>query len=224
MGALSFRAMGEAHPPPQPDACGANLFGANDRRRRGVGTLVAVVALAVLVAVALASCGGSAPSTSVPAGVDRSLPPSTYAAQEAVLKAWIAGERQFYAYMDEPDAPVLRELAQGMSAAEVFPNAQRYATGASLASELSGLQQMKEQHLIGPKTYHLGTPRITRFSEGQAVVSWCATDSGTTTMAGAPGPLTLDGGTGGARGITMFQIVGRAWKAAGEHSVSVVKC
>lgn len=216
--------MGEAHPPPQPDACGANLFGANDRRRRGVGTLVAVVALAVLVAVALASCGGSAPSTSVPAGVDRSLPPSTYAAQEAVLKAWIAGERQFYAYMDEPDAPVLRELAQGMSAAEVFPNAQKYATGASLASELSGLQQMKEQHLIGPKTYHLGTPRIVEFRGRSATVSSCAYDSGTTTSSGAPGPLTLDGGPGGAHGIAEFVFQGGSWKARSGHSVSVSSC
>lgn len=172
-----------------------------------------------LIAIGLASCSGS-----VPPGVDRALPSSTYAAQEAVLRAWTAGERQFYAYMDEPDARVLREFNAGMSPAQVFSNAQKYATGAALASELSGLKRMKLQHLVGPKAFDLGHPVISSFSGYEATVSWCATDSGTTTRRGTPGPLTLDGGSGGSRGTSKFMMFDSGWKAVGGHSISVSQC
>lgn len=214
MGASSFRAEDQVRLHPPPNSCGEEYPSAKHWWR-----IACVGGLLALITLGLGSCSGS-----VPPGVDRALPSSTYAAQEAVLRAWVAGERQFYAYMDEPDARVLREFDAGMSPTHVFSNAQKYATGAALASELSGLRQMKLRHLIGPKTFDLGHPVISSFSTREATVSWCATDSGTTTPRGTPGPLTLDGGSGGSRGTSTFMIFENAWKAIGGHSISVSQC
>lgn len=214
MGASSFRAEDQVRLHPPPNSCGEEYPSAKHWWR-----IACVGGLLALITLGLGSCSGS-----VPPGVDRALPSSTYAAQEAVLRAWVAGERQFYAYMDEPDARVLREFDAGMSPTHVFSNAQKYATGAALASELSGLRQMKLRHLIGPKTFDLGHPVISSFSKALATVSSCIIDSGTRTASGGRGPLTLDGGTGGARGTDTFVLCQGAWKAAGGHSISVTSC
>lgn len=182
----------------------------------------------LLVALAMAACSGSPPNhpprATAPPGVDRALPKSTYAAQQAVLGAWLAGERQYYAYMDEPAAPLRAKLLAGTTPAELFPNASTYATGPSLQAEYATLKAMKLDLLRGPTTYHLGQPTIAAFTGTSATVASCVTDTGTTTQAGAPGPLTLDGGPGGSRGTSILVRSGGRWKAVSGRSVGVSTC
>lgn len=181
----------------------------------------AALFIAFVVAFTTTSCSSPSP---ISTGVDRSLPPGTYAAQEAVLKAWINGERQYYAYMDEPLAPLRQQLLAGVSPARLFSKVALYATGASLATEIHTLTQMKLQELSGPKSFNLGRPKITSFRSRHAVVSSCVYDSGTTTASGKPGPLTLDGGPGGAEGVSDFEVSRGRWKAYSGTSTSVSKC
>ena len=182
----------------------------------------------LLVALAMAACSGSPPNhpprATAPPGVDRALPKSTYAAQQAVLGAWLAGERQYYAYMDEPAAPLRAKLLAGTTPAELFPNASTYATGPSLQAEYATLKAMKLDLLRGPTTYHLGQLTIAAFTGTSATVAFCGTDTGTTTADGQPGPVTLDGGPGGARGTANLVLVDGRWKAETGQSTSVSSC
>jgi hypothetical protein len=160
----------------------------------------------------------------IDAGIDRSLPRSTYAAQAAVLRAWISGERLYYHYMDEPPAPLRADLIAGEHAGQLFPLARLYATGPSLQSEYLTLMNMKLSLLNGPTHYDLGHPRIVSFTGTKATVAWCATDSGTTTQNGHPGPATLDGGPGGAQGISVFVLMTGHWLGISGSSESVRTC
>ncbi len=174
-------------------------------------------------AATLAACTSSRPSTPRPpskaqivsAGIDRSLPRSTWAAQAAVLRTWIAGERLYYRYMDEPAASLRTDLLAGETPAELFPQAQEYATGSSLQSEYQTLSEMKLDLLRGPTSYNLGQPRIVDFSSHSARISFCIYDTGTTTTSGRPGPPDLDGGSGGTKGYGYFELSGRHWTADG---------
>lgn len=162
--------------------------------------------------------------TTAPPGVNTSYPPSTYAEQEAVLSTWIAAEQQVYAYMDEPPAPLRADLIAGESGGELFPKLSQYYTGAALSSELNGLMNLKLSLLNGPTSFDLGTPRIAAITPSTAVVAFCGTDSGTTTISGKSGPLTLDGGPGGARGTSNFQEVSGSWLIYNFHTVGVTRC
>lgn len=186
----------------------------------------------VTVMIVAASCAsGPAPHRGpwteaqiIDAGIDRSLPRSTYAAQAAVLRAWISGERLYYHYMDEPPAPLRADLIAGEHAGQLFPLARLYATGPSLQSEYLTLMNMKLSLLNGPTHYDLGHPRIVSFTGTKATVAWCATDSGTTTQNGNPGPATLDGGPGGAQGISDFVLMTGHWLGISGSSESVRTC
>jgi hypothetical protein len=160
----------------------------------------------------------------IEAGIDRSLPRSTYAAQAAVLRTWISGEQLYYHYMDEPPAPLRADLIAGEHAGQLFPLARLYATGQSLQSEYLTLMNMKLSLLNGPTRYDLGHPRIISFTGTEATVSWCATDSGTTTQNGNAGPVTLDGGPGGARGTSEFTLTSGRWLGFSGSSESVRSC
>jgi len=162
--------------------------------------------------------------TTAPPGVNTSYPPSTYAEQETVLSTWIAAEQQVYAYMDEPPAPLRADLIAGESGGELFPKLSQYYTGAALSSELNGMMNLKLSLLNGPSSFDLGTPRIAAITPSTAVVAFCGTDSGTTTISGKPGPLTLDGGPGGARGTSNFEEVSGSWLIYNFHTAGVTRC
>jgi len=200
------------------------------RYRRSALYLSRGAATLLLSALTACSAGGSAAprrlseAQIIQLGIDRALPRATYGAQAAVLRTWFAGEQLYYRYMDEPPAPIRADLIAGETAGILFPDARDYATGNSLQSEYLTLMNMKLSLLNGPAHYNLGHPRITSFTGTTATVAWCATDSGTTTQSGRPGPLTLDGGPGGSRGISNFMIVDGSWKGYGGTSISVSHC
>lgn len=162
--------------------------------------------------------------TTAPPGVNTSYPPSTYAEQEAVLSTWIAAERQVYAYMDEPPAPLRADLIAGESGGELFPKLSQYYTGAALSSGLENLMNMKLSLLNGPTTYSLGHPVVLSLTETTAQVASCISDSGTTTSSGQAGPLTLDGGPGGATGVSNLIHMDGSWLIEGGRSTGVAKC
>lgn len=192
------------------------------RRRRGrlLARLVALVSLAL----AAAGCGRSATTSAVLPGINRSLPRSTYRTQQAVLRVWVDGERQLYAYMDRPPGPARLKLRQGIPQAVLWPKLRNEFTGAALSSERQFLANIKNAMLNGPTTYNLGTPSVRDLSGTSATVAFCRMDSGTTTSTGKAGPLVLDGGPGGARGTVELQLTAGAWKIYNLQSVGVNNC
>jgi len=162
--------------------------------------------------------------TTAPPGVNTSYPLSTYAEQETVLSTWVAAEQQVYAYMDEPPAPLRADLIAGESGGELFPKLSEYYTGAALSSGIENLMNMKLSLLNGPTTYNLGHPVVLSLKATTAQVASCISDSGTTTSSGQPGPLTLDGGPGGAKGVSDLIYMDGSWLIEGGHSSGVTKC
>jgi len=162
--------------------------------------------------------------TTAPPGVNTSYPPSTYAEQETVLSTWIAAEKQLYAYMDEPPAPLRADLIAGESGGELFPKLSQYYTGAALNSEINYMMNLKLSLLNGPTSHNLGTPTIRAITNDTATVSSCISDTGTTTSAGQPGPPSLDGGTGGATGSSYLIFENGSWLISGFKSIGVVRC
>lgn len=161
---------------------------------------------------------------SVPAGVNTTYPASTYPEQEAVLATWVAAEKQLYAYMDEPPAPLRADLIAGESGGELFPKLADYYTGAALTSEMLGMINLKLSLLNGPTHYNLGTPSIQSITSSTAILAFCGTDTGTTTSSGAPGPLDMDGGSGGARGESYFSYVNGSWLVYDFKTTGVESC
>jgi hypothetical protein len=152
------------------------------------------------------------------------LPASTASTQQKVLTAWLAAEEQIYAYADEPPAPLRADLVAGQTTADLFPKLDDYYVNPALQSEGIFLLKLKMQWLNGPTSYNFGKPSVTALSATTATVAFCTTDSGTTTAAGLPGPLTLDGGAGGSRGTSMLELVSGSWMIASGQSTGVTKC
>jgi hypothetical protein len=123
------------------------------------------------------------------------------------LKRTLAGEQTLYTYMDEPPAPLRADLVAGQTTTDLFPKLADYFVNPALQSEGIFLLKLKTQLLNGPASYNLGTPTVTSLTTTTATVAFCTSDTGTTTASGQPGPLTLDGGTGGARGTSNLVMV-----------------
>ena len=155
------------------------------------------------------------------------LPAGTASTQETVLKAWLAAEQQLYAYMDEPPAPLRADLVAGETTADLFPKLADYYVNPALQSEGIFLIKLKTQLLNGPTSYNLGSPSVTALTATTATVAFCTSDTGTTTAAGTPGPLTSrrnDPAVGGVRGTSDLVLVGGSWKIASGQSTGVAKC
>jgi hypothetical protein len=152
------------------------------------------------------------------------LPASTASTQQKVLNVWLAADQSLYTYMDEAPAPLRADLVAGQTTADLFPKLAEYYVNPALQSEGIFLLKLKTQLLNGPTTYNLGTPTVTALTATTATVTFCTTDSGTTTVGGKSGPITLDGGAGGSRGTTTLQLTDGSWKIASGQSTGVAKC
>jgi hypothetical protein len=141
-----------------------------------------------------------------------------------VLNAWLAADQTLYAYMDEPPASLRADLVAGQTTADLFPKLADYYVNPALQSEGIFLIKLKTQLLNGPTTFNLGSPTVTALTATTATVAFCTSDTGTTTATGKPGPLTLDGGAGGARGTSNLELVAGSWKVASGQTTGVAKC
>jgi hypothetical protein len=208
---------------------------ANAGFRRRPRQTALVASILVTAAFALAACtSGSdsdlqtAPtkqkSSTTSSTANPNLPASTASTQLKVLTAWLAAEQQIYAYADEPPAPLRADLVAGQTTTDLFPKLGDYYVNPALQSEGIFLLKLKMQLLNGPTSYNFGKPSVTALSATSATVAFCTTDNGTTTAAGLPGPLTLDGGAGGSRGTSTLDLVSGSWKIASGQSTGVTKC
>jgi hypothetical protein len=181
------------------------------RRRRTQRVFVAAMLVSAALAMAACSSGSNSDLQTAPA-------------KPKVLTAWLAADESFYAYMQEPPAALRADLVAGQTTTDLFPKLTDYFVGPALQSEGIFLVKLKMQLLNGPTSYNLGHPTVTALTATTATVAFCTTDSGTTTAAGQPGPLTLDGGAGGARGTSTLQLVSGSWMIASGQSTGVTKC
>jgi hypothetical protein len=194
----------------------------------------AATAVLVIAALTLAACSSGTdsnlqsappkPKPSTPNIANPKLPAGTASTQQAVLNAWLAADQTLYAYMDEPPAPLRADLVAGQTTADLFPKLADYYVNPALQSEGIFLIKLKTQLLNGPTTYNLGSPTVTALTATTATVAFCTSDTGTTTATGNPGPLTLDGGAGGARGTSNLELVAGSWKVASGQTTGVAKC
>jgi hypothetical protein len=155
------------------------------------------------------------------------LPASTANTQQKVLNAWLAADETFYAYMQEPPAPLRADLVAGQTTTDLFPKLTDYFVDPALQSEGIFLIKLKMQLLNGPTSYNLGHPTVTSLTPTTATVAFCTSDTGTTTAAGKAGPLTLDGNNpsiGGVRGTSDLVLVDGSWLIASGQSTGVAKC
>lgn len=203
------------------------------RRRRKQTAFVASILVAAALVMAACSSGSDTPLQSAPAKKSSSttsstantnLPASTASTQQKVLTAWLAADETLYAYMDEPPAPLRADLVAGQTTLDLFPKLTQYYVNPALQSEGIFLIKLKTQLLNGPTSYNLGHPTVTVLTANTATVAFCTTDTGTTTASGQPGPLTLDGGAGGARGTSNLELVSGLWMIASAQSTGVAKC
>jgi hypothetical protein len=203
------------------------------RRRRKQTAFVASILVAAALVMAACSSGSDSPLQSAPAKKNSSatsstanpnLPASTASTQQKVLTAWLAADETLYAYMDEPPVPLRADLVAGQTTMDLFPKLTQYYVNPALQSEGIFLIKLKTQLLNGPTSYNLGKPTVTVLTATTATVAFCTTDTGTTTASGQPGPLTLDGGAGGARGTSNLELVSGSWMIASAQSTGVAKC
>jgi len=203
--------------------------------RRGWIDTAATSAALVIGALTMAACSSGAasnlqtapskPTSSTSLSTSNpKLPAGTASTQQAVLNAWITADQALYAYMDEPPAPLRADLVAGQTTTDLFPKLADYFVNPALQSEGIFLLKLKTQLLNGPASYNLGTPTVTALTTTTATVAFCTSDTGTTTASGQPGPLTLDGGAGGARGTSNLVMVAGSWKVASGQTNGVTKC
>jgi hypothetical protein len=212
---------------------GTRTADAGFRRRHKQTALVAAILAAAALSLAACSSGSDSNLQTAPTKQKSSTtsstanpkpPTSTASTQQKVLNAWLDAEEQIYAYADEPPAPLRADLVAGQTTTDLFPKLTDYFVDPALQSEGIFLVKLKMQLLNGPTSYNLGHPAVTALTATTATVAFCTTDSGTTTAAGQPGPLTLDGGAGGARGTSQLQLVSGSWMIASGQSTGVTKC
>jgi hypothetical protein len=206
---------------------------AGRRRRHKQTGFVAAILVATALSMAACSSGSDSNLQTAPTNQKSSttsstanpkLPTSTASTQQKVLDAWLAADETLYAYMDEPPAPLRADLVAGQTTLDLFPKLTQYYVNPALQSEGIFLIKLKTQLLNGPTTYNLGNPTVTDLTPTTATVAFCTTDTGTTTASSQPGPLTLDGGAGGARGTSNLKLVSGSWMIASAQSTGVAKC
>jgi hypothetical protein len=192
------------------------------------------VVLGVVASVVLAACTSGNPNlqsappktTALPTSTtaNPNLPASTAATQQAVLNVWLQAEQTLYAYVDEPPGPLRADLVAGQTTADLFPKLADYYVNPALQSQNLYLVRLKTAELNGPTSYNLGNPSVTALTAAAATVTFCTSDSGTTTSAGQPGPVTLDGGSGGASGTASLELITGSWKINTFQTTGVAKC
>jgi hypothetical protein len=206
---------------------------AGTRRRWNKNASTAAILVVATLTMAACSSGTGANLQSAPSKpkspttsstANPKLPAGTASTQQAVLSAWLTADQTLYAYMDEPPTPLRADLVAGQTTADLFPKLADYYVNPALQSEGIFLVKLKTQLLNGPTTYNLGSPTVTALTATTATVAFCTSDTGTTTAAGKPGPLTLDGGAGGARGTSNLELVAGSWKVVSGQTTGVAKC
>jgi hypothetical protein len=211
----------------------AGIGSAHSRRRWS--RKAATAAVLVVGALTMAACSSGTDSNlqtpprkpkplTTSSTANPNLPAGTASTQQAVLSAWLAADQTLYAYMDEPPAPLRADLVAGQTTADLFPKLADYYVNPALQSEGIFLIKLKTQLLNGPTTFNLGSPTVTALTSTTATVAFCTSDTGTTTATGKPGPLTLDGGAGGARGTSNLELAAGSWKVASGQTTGVTKC
>lgn len=222
-----------------PDTWTKMTAGTNDagsRRRWNQKAGPATVLVVVVLTMAACSSGPdpnlqTAPPKPKPltasSPANPNLPAGTASTQQAVLNSWLVAEQQFYAYMDEPPAPLRADLVAGQTTTDLFPKLTNYYVNPALQSENLFLVKLKMQLLNGPTSYNVANPTVTALTPTTATVAFCTSDTGTTTASGQPAPLTLDGydpALPAARGTSDLVLVSGSWKIASGQSTSVAKC
>lgn len=191
---------------------------------------VTICSLLAVVSMAAAACSSGAGRAPVDRGIHvqaqrRGTTPTSSPEERAVVAAWTAAENTLYGYLQQPWQQVRPGLVAGESAAQLWPELTRYFSSPALRSEINFLIQVKMAQLSGPNSYDLGHPAVTALSGANAVVQGCIYDSGTTTIRGAPGPATLDGGgPGGYKGNWTLNLTNSRWRVTGFATKSVPKC
>jgi hypothetical protein len=143
----------------------------------------------------------------------------------AVLNAWESAEQTLYGYLQRPWQRDRANLVAGETSADLWPKLGDYFINPALQSEDLFLVGVKMGQLSGPTTYNLGHPTVSGLTATTAIVKSCIYDTGTTTVAGKPGPATLDGGgAGGYSGTWNLELVGGSWKIPAFKTSSVPKC
>jgi hypothetical protein len=206
---------------------------AGSRTRRNRSALIASVLVSAALGMAACTSGPDShlqsastkpkqQSTTITGNAN--LPANTSGTQQKILSAWLAADETFYTYMQEPPAPLRADLVAGQTTADLFPELAEYFVNPALQSEGMFLLKLKMQLLNGPTSYNLGHPTVTALTATTATVAYCTSDNVTTTATGQPGPLTLDGGAGGARGTSDLELVSGSWLIASGQSTGVTKC
>ena len=182
----------------------------------------------------LAACGSgsssptstvrSTPTTSLASPTTTTTSAVHAAAGTAVLNAWQSAQQTLYGYLQTPWQQDRANLVAGQTAATLWPKLANYFVDPALQSEQSFLVGVKMGQLNGPSSFDLGSPNVSILTTTTATVAACVHDTGTTTAAGAPGPPTLGGGAGYARGIWDLQLVDGTWKVSTFKTTTVSKC
>lgn len=195
------------------------------------GVVLAALAALAALAVLAGACSG-------PAGTRRSAPAASHepvgasststtlhAADAAVIDAWTAAENTLYGYLQQPWQQARAALTSGKTAGDLWPQLPDYFASPALGSEVDFLIQVKMAELNGPTSYDLGHPSVAHLAANSATVQGCIYDTGTTTVTGAPGPVTLDGGgRGGYAGTWNLQRGKSGWRISSFKTTSVSKC
>jgi hypothetical protein len=187
-------------------------------------------------ALALAGCGSgssSTPSITHPSSTTSrpSAPPTTTGAtvpgspaSTAVLNAWQSAQQTLYGYLQAPWQQDRANLVAGETAATLWPNLANYFVDPALQSEQKFLIGVKMGQLNGPTSFDLGSPTVSALRTTSATVAGCIYDSGTTTAAGKPGPVSLGGGAGNYSGTWSMELIAGSWKVASNRTATVAKC
>jgi hypothetical protein len=126
--------------------------------------------------------------------------------------------------MDQPWPQIRADLVAGENSADLWPDLADYFSNPALQSEGVFLIGVKTTELNGPATYNLGHPVVTSVTATTATVTGCISDTGTTTARGAPGPATLGGLVGGARGWWDLELLDGSWRITTFETTSVLQC
>jgi hypothetical protein len=209
--------------------------------RKAVAGLATVAAI-----VGVASCSSGLSARSSPSGSPSTVnPPSTTTTPEetttstrasttvssgsattqaAILNAWESAQQTLYGYMDQPWPQDRADLVAGENTADLWPELADYFSNPALQSEGVFLIGVKTSELNGPSNYNLIHPVVTSVTATTAMVTGCIYDTGTTTVTGAPGPATLDGGVGSSSGWWDLELLNGSWRITTFEETSVSRC
>jgi hypothetical protein len=177
-----------------------------------------------------ASTSSSPSTTTTPGQATTSTRASTTVSSEsstteaAVLNAWESAQQTLYRYMDQPWPQDRADLVAGENTADLWPDLADYFSNPALQSEGVFLIGMKTSELNGPSSYSLRHAVVMSVTATTATVTGCISDTGTTTVTGAPGPATLDGGVGSSSGWWDLELLDGSWRITTFEETLVSRC